>query len=307
VVIIGGSRGLGLVIARQLVAEGARLVLIARDPDELDRARLDLEEQGGSVMVIPCDIRERREVDRAVEAAAAGHGGIDVLINDAGVIQVGPVAHMQLRDFEEAMATHFWGPLHAIFAALPHLGRSDAPRIVNISSIGGKLAVPHLLPYSASKFALAGLSDGLRAELARDGIRVTSVYPGLMRTGSTYHALFKGQHRREFAWFHMADSLPGLSTSAERAARHIVEACRHGDAELVITLPARLAVLANALAPGLVARAMALTNQLLPDPIGADGDESRAGWQSMSDRIPSAWTRLADRATLDNNEMPQPS
>jgi NAD(P)-dependent dehydrogenase (short-subunit alcohol dehydrogenase family) len=307
VVIIGGSRGLGLVIARQLVAERARLVLIARDPDELDRARLDLEEQGSPVMVIPCDIRERREVDRAVEAAAAEHGGIDVLINDAGVIQVGPVEHMQLRDFEDAMASHFWGPLHAILAALPHLRRSDAPRIVNVSSIGGKVAVPHLLPYSASKFALAGLSDGLRAELARDGIRVTSVYPGLMRTGSTYNALFKGQHRREFTWFHVADSLPGLSTSAERAARQIVDACRHGDAELVITLPARLAVLANALAPGMVARAMALTNRLLPDPTGADGDEPREGWQSMSDRIPSAWTRLADRATLDNNEVPQSS
>ena len=85
---------------------------------------------------------------------------------------------MTVEDFEAAMRVHFWGPLYATLAALPHLRRQETARIVNISSIGGRIAVPHLAPYSASKFALAGLSDGLRAELAREKIYVTTVLPG---------------------------------------------------------------------------------------------------------------------------------
>src|SRR5262249_1627723 len=158
----------------------------------------------------------------------------------------GPVQHMSIADFEDALATHFWGPLYTILAAMPHMRRCGARRIVNISSIGGKIAVPHLVPYSASKFALTGLSEGLRAELAMDGFAVTTVCPGLMRTGSTYNAWFKGRRRREFAWFHFADSIPGVSIDAKRAARQIVDACRHGDSELVITPAARLGILMNA-------------------------------------------------------------
>jgi NAD(P)-dependent dehydrogenase (short-subunit alcohol dehydrogenase family) len=304
VVIFGGSRGLGLVIARQLVRDGARLALIARDEAELERARQELDEQGVRITTIVCDIREREQVDRAIDQAVKTHGGIDVLINDAGIIQVGPVDHMTLVDFENAMATHFWGPLYTMRAALPYLRQSSAARIVNISSIGGKIAVPHLVPYSASKFALTGLSEGLHAELAKDGIRVTTVCPGLMRTGSTYNAWFKGKHRREFAWFHLADSIPGLSISAERAARQIIEACRRGDAELIITLPARAAVLLNGAFPGALAALMTVANRALPSPAGEAGSEARSGWQSASRFVPSFLTRQADRAAVENNEMP---
>jgi NAD(P)-dependent dehydrogenase (short-subunit alcohol dehydrogenase family) len=307
VLIVGGSRGLGLVLARQLADEGACLALMARDAAELDRAREELEARGVPVMAVAADVRDPMAVESAVATVVENYGGLDVLINNAGVIQVGPLEHMTVEDFENAMATHFWGPLYTTLAALPHMRRHGARRIVNISSIGGKIAVPHLLPYSASKFALAGLSAGLRSELAQEGFRVTSVFPGLMRTGSTYNALFKGQHRREFAWFHVADSLPGLSTAAESAARRIVEACRYGDPELVITLPARLAVLASAVMPNTVAHALALTNRILPAGSTTNGQQSQSGWQSVSTVAPSVVTRLADKATLDNNEMPLPT
>jgi NAD(P)-dependent dehydrogenase (short-subunit alcohol dehydrogenase family) len=304
VVITGGSRGLGLVLARHLAAEGARLALIARDEAALARARQELQERGAEVIAIPCDIRARDDATRAIDRAAAYFGSIDVLINNAGVIQVGPLAHMTVDDFDTAMRTHFWGPLYTTLAALPHM-RRGARRIVNISSIGGRIAVPHLVPYSASKFALAGFSEGLHAELARDGFCVTTVYPGLMRTGSTYNASFKGDHEREFGWFHLADSLPGLSIDADRAARQIVDACRRGEAELVITLPARLAILARTLMPETVAAAMVITNRLLPDRVGGTGDRARSGWQSLSAAVPSGVTRLADRAARENNEVPQ--
>jgi NAD(P)-dependent dehydrogenase (short-subunit alcohol dehydrogenase family) len=304
VAIFGGSRGLGLVLAREFGAEGARVVIAARNADELERARQDLERHGARVTTVVCDIREREDVDRAISEIVAKQGGIDVLVNDAGIIQVGPIDHMTLSDFENAMATHFWGPLFTIRAALPHLRQSSFARIVNISSVGGKIAVPHLIPYCASKFALTGLSEGLRAELAKDGIRVTTVCPGLMRTGSTYNAWFKGRHRHEFAWFHIADSLPGLSIDAKRAAQQIVQACRSGEAQLIVTLPAKLAVVMNAAFPGLVASATTLANRVLPGPDAEGGAEGRSGWQSVSRVAPSIVTRHTDRATVENNQVP---
>jgi NAD(P)-dependent dehydrogenase (short-subunit alcohol dehydrogenase family) len=306
VVIFGGSRGLGLVMARELGIEGARIVLAARDRFELERAQLDLEKRGVHATTIPCDIRNRGQVDAAIAQVIDSHSTIDVLINDAGIIQVGPFERMTIADFEDAMATHFWGPLFTMLAALPHMRQAGARRIVNISSIGGKIAVPHLLPYSASKFALTGLSEGLRAELAQDGVLVTTVCPGLMRTGSTYNAWFKGQHRREFAWFHLSDSMPGISMAARRAARQIVEACRYGDAELILTMSARLAVWLNAASPGSMAKAMALANWMLPSagPALRSSATARSGWQSVSRFVPSALTTLTDRASVENNELP---
>jgi NAD(P)-dependent dehydrogenase (short-subunit alcohol dehydrogenase family) len=243
-------------------------------------------------------------VERTIAEVVDERGALDVLMNVAGVIQVGPAEHMTVEDFENAMATHMWGPLYAILAALPHLSQSATPRIVNVSSIGGKLAVPHLLPYSASKFALVGLSEGLRVELAARGIAVTTVCPGLMRTGSTYNASFKGHHRQEFAWFHTADAIPGISTDARVAARRIIEACRHGDPELVISIPAKMAIRLNALCPGTMAAALSAVSRLLPSSNGPEGNQARAGWQSVSRYAPSILTRAADRATAENNEVP---
>ena len=303
VVIFGGSRGLGLVLAREFAAEGANLVLVARDRHELRRAQADIEDRGAPVLAIACDVRDRLQVEDTIEGALAEYGTIDVLINDAGIIQVGPFEHMTVADFEDAMATHFWGPLYATLAALPHMRVRGARRIVNISSIGGKIAVPHLVPYCASKFAVTGLSEGLHAELAREGIYVTTVCPGLMRTGSTYNAEFKGQHRREFGWFHVSDSMPGISMHARRAARQIIEACRYGEPELILTLPARLAVVLNAIAPKAMASLMSVTNRVLPAPTGSEGDQARTGWQSTSALVPSWFTTLADRASDENNEL----
>jgi NAD(P)-dependent dehydrogenase (short-subunit alcohol dehydrogenase family) len=200
-VITGSSRGLGLVIARELVRHHAKVVICARDRGELERARADLLARGGRVLAVPVDVTNRVQIAQLVEIVHQHWGRIDVVINNAGVIQVGPMEVMTASDYEEAMQTHFWGPLHLVLAVLPEMrGRRDG-RIVNITSIGGKLAVPHLLPYSVSKFALVGFSEGLRAELAKDGIAVTTVVPGLMRTGSVVQAMFKGQHEQEYAWF----------------------------------------------------------------------------------------------------------
>jgi NAD(P)-dependent dehydrogenase (short-subunit alcohol dehydrogenase family) len=304
VLIFGGSRGLGLEIARQLAAEHAHVMLAARNGEELERARADLESRGLSAATLACDIRDRSQVEAAISRMVDEYGAIDVLINDAGIIQVGPLEHMTVADFEDAMATHFWGPLYAVQAALPHMRRAGARRIVNISSIGGKIAVPHLVPYTASKFALTGLSEGLRAELAPEGFAVTTVCPGLMRTGSTYNARFKGKHRQEFAWFHLADSIPGVSIGARRAARQIINACRYGDPELIVTPAARMAIALNGIAPSMTARLLSGANRLMPSPAGDGGNDARTGWQSTSRIAPSFVTKLTDRASVENNELP---
>ncbi|HTH00271.1 MAG TPA: SDR family oxidoreductase [Vicinamibacterales bacterium] len=302
VVITGGSRGLGLVLARQLASEGARLCLLARNEDELGRAAAQFP-PGVEVMTLRCDIRRRGDVRAAVDTILDRWGVIDVLINNAGVIQVGPLEHMTTGDFENAMATHFWGPLHLMFEIVPSMRRRGFGRIVNISSIGGRVAVPHLAPYCASKFALAGLSDAVRTELDQYGIRVTTVAPGLMRTGSPVNADVKGQHEAEYAWFAISDSLPGITVSAEKAAHQIVEACRYGDSELTISLAAKAAIVANHLAPGAIAHALTMVNGFLPGPNDASGDRGKRGRESTSKWAPSAATVLTDKAAVVNNEV----
>jgi NAD(P)-dependent dehydrogenase (short-subunit alcohol dehydrogenase family) len=254
--------------------------------------------------VLVCDVTKEEEVRSTVASIIREVGRIDVLVNVAGMIQVGPFEHMNLDDFAEAMAVHFWGPLYLMREVIPHMKRQGRGRIVNIASIGGKVAVPHLLPYAASKFALVGLSEAMRTELAKDGIYVTTVCPGLMRTGSHFNALFKGQHRKEFALFSIANAL--FSTSSEQAARKIVEACRYGVSEIVITPQARLLRLVNCLFPSLVAEASSLVARLLPGPADLEGDQLKPGWESQSAVAPSLLTRAADRAAAANKESPQP-
>jgi NAD(P)-dependent dehydrogenase (short-subunit alcohol dehydrogenase family) len=304
VIVTGGSRGLGLVLARELADEGARITLLARDEAELLRAADDIRTRQpfAEVLTVTADVRRRHEAERSVAQVVERYGRIDVLVNNAGVIQVGPIDHMKLGDYEDAMNTHFWGPLYMTLAALPHMRRQGEGRIVNISSIGGRIAVPHLVPYSASKFALVGLSDGLRTELARDNIVVTTVCPGLMRTGSPINAMFKGQRPREYAWFAISDSLPLTSIDVRRAAHQILDACRHGDAELVITLQAKLAILARTAAPELFADVMETINRLLPGP-APEGDQASPGRVNESAWAPSVLTTLSDQAAKDNNEQ----
>jgi NAD(P)-dependent dehydrogenase (short-subunit alcohol dehydrogenase family) len=301
VLITGGSRGLGLVMARQLAQEGARLAICARDSDELSRAEAELRQAHVDVFARVCDVTRQEDVIRLVDDVQAVLGPIDVLINNAGVVCVGPIETMTIEDYHLAMQTHFWGPLFAIQRVLPTMKRRRQGRIVNIASIGGKLAVPHLLAYSASKFALVGLSQGLRVELAKDGILVTTVCPGMMRTGSPRQGLFKGQHQAEYAWFSISDSLPLISIQAERAARQILNACRYGEAESIISLPASIVARLNALAPEMTADVLSLADRLLPRPNGSlqpkKGSESQSAWS------PSLLTTLNERAARRNNEL----
>lgn len=302
VLITGGSRGLGLLVARELGRRGARVAICARDAAELERAKSLLAAQRVAVLTVPCDISQPGQVQDAVAKVERALGPVEVLVNNAGIATVGPVEAMTEADYAKAMGVHFWGPLHSTMAVLPGMRARRWGRIVNISSIGGKVAIPHLVPYSASKFALTGLSEGLRAELLKDGILVTTVCPGLMRTGSPVNVEFTGQPDAEKAWFSISDALPLFSMSARRAARQIAAACARGDAEVILSWQAKLIAWVHGLTPGFVANVLGVVNRALPDagaaPRRARGLEVRSKW------APSRLTALGDHAAEENNELP---
>lgn len=304
VIICGGSRGLGLILARELAEEGADLMLVARTREDLERARCELRSiTGREVVVHAIDVTEDGAMRQVIDDAIARTGRIDVLMNCAGVIQVGPFDHMTRADFERALATHLWGPLAAMQAVIPVMRSQGQGRIVNVSSIGGRVAMPHQAPYAASKFALFGLSDAVGDEVARDGIRVTTVCPGTMRTGSHVNIDVKGRHESEYAWFAAAASMPFLSMDATSAARKILRACRYGERRLTVGLPARIAVVADTLLPELMPDLMSVVNRLMPDSEPLLGDTTRTGWDSLSSTAPRLLTARADRVVAEHNEL----
>jgi NAD(P)-dependent dehydrogenase (short-subunit alcohol dehydrogenase family) len=295
VVITGGSRGLGLALAERFGRAGSRLVLAARDVEELARARHLLLTRrvvlsADDVLLIPADLTDPAQAATLIHHAIDHFGRVDVLINNAGVIEVGPVENQPLAAYRRAMATNFFAALHTTHAALPHLldrganylhtrsgsaskgaGSLFRPAIVNIASIGGKFAMPHLLPYVASKFALVGFSEGLHAELRHKGVRVTTVCPGLMRTGSHVQARFVGDQAKEQRWFSLAATTPGLAASTRHAADRIYNAVLEGRTEITITPQAWLAARISGVAPVTTQYLASLVNQyLLPQPTGSE-------------------------------------
>lgn len=296
VLVTGGSRGLGFLLAREFAAAGASVVICARDREELARAAAELRDHSATVLPVVCDVADRRQVEEMVAAVTEQWGRIDIVVNNAGIIQVGPLEAMAVEDFRRALDIIFFGTLHTTLAVLPQMRERREGRIVNITSIGGTVAVPHLLPYGSAKFAQVGLSRGLRAELARSGIKVTTIVPGLMRTGSSIHALFKGDHEREFSWFWLGSATPITAIDAARAARRIVRATRRSEAEVTLSVQAKVLRLGNALFPGAMSDLLGIINRLLPD--GTSPIEQK-GFATRSFRRAPLKRRMADR----NNEL----
>jgi short-subunit dehydrogenase len=258
---------------------------------------------GADVLALVCDVSEREQVDLLIERVSAHFGQIDILVNNAGIITVGPQATMTVQDFTDSMNTMFWGTVYPTLAVLPAMRACKNGHIVNITSIGGKVSVPHLLPYSSAKFAAVGFSQGLHAELAGEGVRVTTVVPGLMRTGSHVNAFVKGNRQMEYTLFGLLATLPFTSTSATSAARQIVRAICRGETELIITPQAQLLARFHGLLPGLTTNLLSLIDRALPR--GGENDtRRRTGRESRSPM--GAWlTRLGEPAAYAYNQYIQ--
>jgi NAD(P)-dependent dehydrogenase (short-subunit alcohol dehydrogenase family) len=298
VLITGGSRGLGFAMAEEFAWAGAKLVICARNQDGLDRSRHELQHLGAEVLAVCCDVSDRAQVAVMVEQAMQRFGRIDVLVNNAGLISVGPLEVQRFEDFEEAMNVMFWGVVNTTLNVLPQMIARGDGHIVNITSIGGRISVPHLVPYGCAKFAAVGFSEGLRAEVSRHGVHVLTVAPGLMRTGSHINAYFKGKHRDEYSLFAMGATLPVVSIDGRRAAAKIVRALRNGVGDLVITPQAKVAAALHGLAPGAVAEALGIVARVLPGP-GGDSSRRFSGRESETPVTRSFLTMLGREAAED--------
>lgn len=302
VLITGGSRGLGFAMAQEFARRGARIVICARNEQQLARAEEQLRAMGADVLAVQCDVAIRDDVLRMIEQARTQFGHIDILINNAGIISVGPIESQTLTDFQEAMDVMFWGTVYPSLAVLPDMVRRRSGRIANITSIGGKVAVPHLLPYDCAKFAAVGFSEGLRAEVAKNGVSVTTVCPGLMRTGSHLNAEFKGDHRAEFTWFALGATSPLSAMDGQRAARRIVNAVLRGRAEIILTPQAKLIALFHGVFPGLTSDIFGLTNRFLPAADLGEGQTRYKGKESETAVTRSFVTELGRKAAAALNQ-----
>jgi short-subunit dehydrogenase len=306
-VITGASRGLGLLLAHELARYSCPLVICARDGAELDRAAAGLRCAGAEVSTIVCDITAPGAPQLLVDTAIEHYGRLDIVISNAGLIQVGPAENTAAADYETAWRTMAFAPVRIALAALPSMRQQEHGRIVTITSIGGKVSVPHLLPYSAAKFAAVAFSEGLRAELGAGPVKITTVVPGLMRTGSHVQARFTGRRDQEFTWFALGASLPLVSMDAERAAHQIVAAVRARRAEVILTPLGQAAARTAGIAPELTSAALHLGQKLLLPAATSRNGQPVAGkdLRPAPDTQLFAWlTTLGRAAARRFNQLP---
>jgi len=313
-VVMGASRGLGLLVSEELLQRGFTVYGCARDEDELEGAAriLAAAVPGGRFVPRICDVRYHDEVTPVVEEVVDDHGGLDVAIHVAGVIQVGHADKVTLGHYHEAVDTMLFGPVHLALASVPHMRDAGHGRIGIVSSVGGLVAVPRLVPYSVAKFGAVGLAEGLYAELSGTGVTVTTVTPGLMRTGGHTHARFVDDAVSDYAWFAPLASLPGLRISAERAARRIVSGVLSGSPTVELTPLTIIGRRVHGLAPATTTRAMGLVSRLLPGPSGRAADpmteaapavDGSTARERLSSRVVDCLSVLGDRAARRTNEV----
>ncbi|CAA9465382.1 MAG: Short-chain dehydrogenase/reductase SDR [uncultured Rubrobacteraceae bacterium] len=240
VVVTGASSGIGEAAARELAARGASVVLAARAEEKLAFVARDICSAGGRAIVIGTDVADRDSVKGMVERTVTDFGSVDVLVNNAGVGLSGRVAELRPDDLRYVFDVNLLGPLNCIQEALPHMPRGG--RIVNVSSVVGKRAIPKVGGYCSTKFALNALSDSLRVEVADRGITVTSVYPGTTRTSFRDNSRRTKSEKR--GW--RPKGVP-----PEKVAAKIAQAAEGGGRDVYVTLTDRLFVAGTSLAPGL--------------------------------------------------------
>lgn len=319
VLITGGSRGLGFAAARRFLLEGAEVAICARDSAELERARSallevaharasELSTEAARVVAFRADVTDEAAVEWLVEETRSVLGGIDVLVNCAVEIAVGPLEALTVKDFEQAFRGIFLATYCPTMAVLPHLRAQGHGRIVNVTSVAGKVPIPHNASYVVGKFAATGFSAVCATELRKYGIRVSNVMPPPLRNGAWMNAGYKGRVEEELAWFVTALSSPFVSIDPERAARAIVEAARYGDAEVMVSPSAWLQSRAYSLFPGVASAVLAAYERLgMPStPLGARAAPVASGAEILATSADERVQRVARRGKAAAERYLQP-
>ena len=305
VLITGGSKGLGIALARRFAKEGCRLAICARHREELHSAKRELERDGAQVIAVTCDVSDEAQVKQMIAEVEAHYGRIDILVNNAGQIQVGPVTSMTVQDFDSAMKVMFWGVVFPTLALIPTMVGRKSGKIVNITSVGGKVSIPHMVPYTCAKFAATGFSEGLRSELGAEGIQVTTVAPGLLRTGSFLNALFKGDQEAEAKWFSAGASMPLVTMTADAAAKKIVTSVKRRQAETILTSGAKAISGFHGAFPGAAADILGLAaTTFLPKMLGLTGAKSGAKIKGLQSPWIRALLTLGEQAAKRYRQRP---
>lgn len=248
IIITGSSSGIGRALAIDTARRGARLILAARNVGELDQVAEQIRQSGGEAIVVPTDVTQPDERERLFETAQREMGGLDILVNNAGIAAHGHFIDLSSEILRQTMELNFFAMAENCRLAIPLLAKGHQPMIVNVSSMAGRRGVPAWTDYSASKFAVCGFSEALRAELVRFGIDLMLVVPGLTKSNFGKHLL--ARHGRLPAQF---DS--GLSP--ETVAALMARGMERGKHELRIERDARLLLFINWLAPRFIDRQMA--------------------------------------------------
>jgi short-subunit dehydrogenase len=191
VLITGASQGTGKATAHLFAQKAYNLVLAARQAERLNAVAAELEASGQQVLAIPTDVSQPEQVETLVQQALTRFGQVDVLVNNAGICLTGAMQHTTITDWQQIMGTNFWGYVYMIQALLPHLLAQGQGTIVNVGSFGGKMPLPKMTAYCASKYAVTGLTDTLRLELKPQGIHVGAVHPGLINSDFLERAQFR--------------------------------------------------------------------------------------------------------------------
>jgi NAD(P)-dependent dehydrogenase (short-subunit alcohol dehydrogenase family) len=263
-VVTGGGRGLGLAISRELVTRGCRVAICGRDGDLIERAVAALCGEGADVMGSSCDAADPAQVDAFMQRVLDRHGHIDILVNNAGQCFVGPVQELAAEDMQDALRNIFWVNYYPSMAVLPLMRRRRFGRIANITSVGGKVPLPHQSAYVAAKYAATGWSETLAIELAKEGVFVSTITPPPLRNGAPLHVHFNGQAEREFGWFTWGLTSRLTAISADRTARVVVDALAHADAERSVSFMSWALSRAHGLAPNVLARCLSWVDRRLP-------------------------------------------
>ena len=305
--VAGASRGLGFLVARELLRREHDVVLASRSLETLERAAADLRREADAdarIHVVECDVRERESVTAAVEQVRREHGQIDVAIHVAGIIQAGPAENMTHEHYEQAIGTMLWGPIHLAEAVVPSMRERGSGRFGVVTSVGGMVSPPHLLPYATAKFGAVGFTDGLAASLAGSGATATTIVPGLMRTGSHTAAQFTGDPVKEYSWFAPGASLPLLSIDADRAASRMVEGVLAGKPTVTLTPLTWAAIRFRGAVPATTTRLFGVMNRLLPGAVPQSESVTKPGHEvaGQAPRVVRMLTTLGDRAGRRHHE-----
>lgn len=275
VIVTGASRGLGFAIAQEFARRGSRLAICCRHGADIARAVQALQRDGADAFGMACDASDPAQVQAFVERVLDRFGSIDILVNNAGQCFVGPASELTADDLEYALRNIFWLQYHPTMAVLPHMRARRFGRIVNVTSIGGKVPTPHQAAYNTAKYAATGWSETLAVELAKDGIRVSTVTPPPLKDGALMPVHFNGRAEEEFSWFARALTSPLSATDPDRAAWTVVDAAEHGDPQRAVAPLSWLTQRAHGLAPNLMTHLFALVDRFYLPAAGPPGQTSK--------------------------------